>query len=66
METKNTEQQDKAEKNCKIHEHHDHQHGYMCGHEAIKHNDHYDYVHDGHLHRIHGKHVDECEGNKKH
>jgi len=47
---------------CNIHEHHDHQHGETCGCKAIKHGDHIDYVHDGHLHRIHGNHVDECEG----
>ena len=35
---------------CKIHENHDHQHGPDCGHTAIQHGDHVDYVHDGHLH----------------
>lgn len=36
----------------KVHicENHDHQHGEGCGHTAIKHGDHIDYVHDGHLH----------------
>ena len=29
---------------------HDHQHGQDCGHTAVKHNDHVDYLHDGHLH----------------
>lgn len=32
------------------HEHHDHIHGYQCGHTAIEHDDHIDYLHDGHLH----------------
>jgi hypothetical protein len=47
---------------CRMHEHHDHQHGESCGHVAVKHGDHVDYEHDGHLHRVHGKHVDECGG----
>ncbi|MEM1083560.1 MAG: hypothetical protein AAGI48_05520 [Verrucomicrobiota bacterium] len=36
--------------NPTCHEPHDHQHGPDCGHTAIKHGDHVDYVHDGHLH----------------
>lgn len=32
------------------HENHDHQHGADCGHVAIKHGDHVDHLHDGHLH----------------
>jgi hypothetical protein len=32
------------------HDHHDHEHGPNCGHTAIRHGDHIDYVHDGHLH----------------
>jgi hypothetical protein len=47
---------------CNIHQHHDHQHGDTCGCKQVKHGDHVDYVHDGHLHRIHGNHVDECPG----
>jgi hypothetical protein len=27
----------------------------------VKHGDHIDYEHDGHLHRVHGNHVDECD-----
>jgi hypothetical protein len=42
------------------HDDHDHVHGPNCGHEAIKHGDHTDYLHDGHLHRDHDGHVDEC------
>ena len=45
---------------CNIHDHHDHQHGDTCGCKTVKHGDHIDYIHDGHLHRIHGNHVDEC------
>jgi len=33
-----------------LHEDHDHQHGEGCGHTAIRHDDHLDYLHDGHLH----------------
>ncbi len=44
---------------CKEHHHHDHQHGPGCGHLAINHAAHTDYLHDGHLHHIHGTHVDE-------
>ena len=43
----------------KIHADHPHQHGPACGHTAIKHGDHVDYLHDGHLHHPHGDHVDE-------
>jgi len=35
-----------------IHENHDHQHGPDCGHTAVKHGDHVDYLHDGHLHHM--------------
>lgn len=28
----------------------EHEHGENCGHEAVKHEDHVDYVHDGHRH----------------
>ena len=31
-------------------EDHQHTHGKDCGHTAIKHGDHIDYLHDGHLH----------------
>ena len=44
---------------CNVHEGHDHDHGPDCGHTAIKHGDHVDYLHDGHLHHPHGDHVDE-------
>ncbi len=38
---------------------HPHQHGEHCGHPAIAHGDHLDYVHDGHRHAPHGDHYDE-------
>lgn len=45
--------------NEKHHLNHAHQHGKGCGHTAIEHGDHIDYLHDGHLHHPHGDHVDE-------
>ena len=44
---------------CNKHPDHTHQHGPDCGHTAVKHGDHIDYLHDGHLHHPHGDHVDE-------
>ncbi|SEC85269.1 zinc transport system permease protein [Nocardioides exalbidus] len=38
---------------------HPHQHGEACGHLAVPHGDHVDYVHDGHRHAVHGEHYDE-------
>lgn len=38
-----------------------HSHGPGCGHHAVPHGDHVDYAHDGHLHREHAGHWDECE-----
>lgn len=38
---------------------HEHEHGPGCGHEAIPHGDHVDYLHDGHRHAPHGGHYDE-------
>lgn len=38
---------------------HPHQHGPQCGHVAVEHGDHVDYVHDGHRHAPHEKHYDE-------
>jgi hypothetical protein len=37
----------------------DHAHGPGCGHEAIPHGDHVDYVVDGHLHHPHSGHCDD-------
>lgn len=42
-----------------IHSDHAHVHGDGCGHDKIWHVDHWDYLHDGHLHFVHGDHVDE-------
>ena len=38
---------------------HPHQHDPTCGHPAVEHDDHTDYLHDGHLHAAHGQHYDE-------
>jgi zinc transport system permease protein len=40
-------------------EQHEHVHGEQCGHPAVEHGDHVDYVHDGHRHAVHGSHYDE-------
>ncbi|MGH3506461.1 MAG: metal ABC transporter permease [Nocardioidaceae bacterium] len=40
-------------------EQHVHEHGDNCGHPAVVHGDHVDYVHDGHRHAPHGDHYDE-------
>lgn len=40
-------------------ESHPHEHGENCGHPAIPHGDHVDYVHDGHRHAEHRGHYDE-------
>jgi len=40
-------------------EEHPHEHGEQCGHPAVVHGDHVDYVHDGHRHAPHGDHYDE-------
>ena len=38
---------------------HPHEHGPDCGHLAVPHGDHVDYVHGGHRHAPHGQHYDE-------
>jgi zinc transport system permease protein len=38
---------------------HAHEHGVECGHQAVTHGDHVDYLHDGHLHAAHEGHYDE-------
>jgi len=38
---------------------HPHLHGPGCGHLAVPHDDHVDYVHNGHRHAEHGAHYDE-------
>ena len=42
-----------------VSEGHPHQHGEDCGHVAVPHGDHVDYLHDGHRHAPHGRHYDE-------
>jgi len=37
----------------------DHTHGAGCGHDAVTHGDHTDYVVGGHLHHAHGGHCDD-------
>ena len=39
---------------------HTHAHRADCGHVAVVHGDHTDYLHDGHAHREHDGHWDEC------
>ncbi len=36
-----------------------HAHGATCGHEAVPHGDHVDYLVDGHLHHAHAGHCDD-------
>ena len=40
-------------------ERHEHEHGPACGHPAVVHEDHVDYLHDGHRHAPHKDHYDE-------
>ncbi|GAA1929828.1 metal ABC transporter permease [Nocardioides lentus] len=40
-------------------DHAEHRHGDGCGHPAVEHGDHVDYLHDGHRHAAHGGHYDE-------
>ncbi|HEX4190424.1 MAG TPA: iron chelate uptake ABC transporter family permease subunit [Marmoricola sp.] len=42
-----------------VEEPHDHEHRHGCGHLAVEHGDHIDYIHDGHRHAVHGGHYDE-------
>ncbi len=41
------------------HDNHTHRHGAGCGHTAVRHGDHVDYLHDGHLHHPSGGAVEE-------
>lgn len=41
------------------HDHHEHAHQAKCGHQTVTHNDHKDYLHDGHTHCPHAGHYDE-------
>jgi hypothetical protein len=40
-------------------DHEGHEHGPNCGHTPVNHNDHVDYLHDGHRHASHESHWDE-------
>lgn len=39
--------------------HNEHAHSSNCGHTAIQHGDHIDYLHNGHLHHPHEDHYDD-------
>jgi hypothetical protein len=41
------------------HESHPHVHGPGCGHSGVRHGDHVDYLHDGHLHHMQGGNTQE-------
>jgi len=45
---------------CDFHADHAHVHGPDCGHASVRHGDHVDYFHEGHVHREHDDHWDEC------
>jgi hypothetical protein len=50
----------KHKRTHEVHEgHHPHQHGAGCGHTAIQHEDHIDYLHNNHLHNHHHDHIDD-------
>jgi hypothetical protein len=42
-----------SEKGIPVHRDEHHEHGDDCGHEAIEHGDHTDYIHDGRRHFFH-------------
>jgi hypothetical protein len=44
----------------------EHTHGAECGHEAVQHDDHTDYVHGTHHHALHDDHYDEHESVAEH
>jgi len=48
-----------GEQHSVVPEEHGHEHGEQCGHPAVPHGDHVDYVHEGHRHAAHGGHYDE-------
>jgi len=45
-------------------ERHEHEHGANCGHPVIEHDNHVDYLHDGHRHAPHQGHYDEHDPHK--
>lgn len=48
-----------GDEHAAVDEPHGHQHGPGCGHPAVEHGDHVDYIHHGHRHAPHGGHYDE-------
>jgi zinc transport system permease protein len=48
-----------GESHTVVPEEHGHEHGPECGHQAVLHGDHVDYLHGGHRHAPHGEHYDE-------
>ena len=48
-----------ADQHDTVDEPHGHLHGPGCGHPAVEHGDHDDYIHGGHRHAPHGRHYDE-------
>ena len=48
-----------ADQHDTVDEPHRHEHGPRCGHPAVEHGDHVDYIHHGHRHAPHGGHYDE-------
>jgi ABC-type nickel/cobalt efflux system permease component RcnA len=58
-----TEVAQKAKATHQAHNQHKHKHGEKnCAHKAEKHGDHTDYEDEGHHHKKHGSHYDECGG----
>lgn len=51
--------EDELHDHTAVPEDHGHVHGDKCGHTAVVHGDHVDFVHDGHRHASHGDHYDE-------
>jgi zinc transport system permease protein len=45
-------------------ERHEHEHGVNCGHPVVEHDNHVDYLHDGHRHAPHQGHYDEHDPHK--
>lgn len=60
MDETQTPDQRPSEADCFPHDGHDaHAHGQDCGHLALEHEGHVDYMHDTHRHAEHGGHWDE-------
>ncbi len=47
------------EQHCRVYHIDRHAHGEGCGHKAVEHDGHVDYVVDGRLHHPHGKYCDD-------